>query len=172
LQRVDHRWPVDDFHEHTDDARLIEAGAERHRNRHADAVGELLLLGHPDPCFAAAGGLEPWPVANLTPTQRRNRGGDHLTGGVGDPELLQLEIALRVLQELQNPPVGIGGQRVVLDEPQLRPSAQAHLAIEEQQLETFFGLDSQAFEVEPDALVEGTAGDAIGGHAGQGHRYQ
>ena len=64
------------------------------------------------------------------------------------------------------------GNRVVLDQAQLRPAAQAGLPIEHQAFEPFFSLDREALEVETNALIERAARAPVGGNARQRHRHQ
>ena len=119
LEGLDHLGPIDHFNDHPDGPGAIEARVQRRGDRHAHAVRELLHLRHADPPFAATGGLQPRPVADLAPAHPGNRRGNHLARRAGDPQFLEFEVSLGVLQELQDAPIGIGRDRVVLDQAQL-----------------------------------------------------
>ena len=81
------------------------------------------IFGEPDPALAAARGLQKLAVAHLAAAQRRQVDAITCPAAFATHNSCAVDVALGFLKELQDAAVRIGRDRIVLDEPQLRPAA-------------------------------------------------
>ena len=175
LQNLDDFRPVENGHEHADGLAAIEARLDGNRNHHPRPAGQILHFRKIRRIFRRAAPIEASRdrPPRAAPSQGRQRRSDDRSSRAGHPKLLiEIEVSFRVVEELQNSSVGIPGYGVVLNQAELRPPPHTLLPVQQQALEFLVRLRGESFQVEADALLEGSAGNAVGDQTGHRERQQ